>query len=933
MKILKKIFGNYSEKEIKKITPLVDKILSLEEDMKKLTDEQLKDKTIEFKERYKNGESLDDMLVEAFAVVSEASSRVLNMRPFRVQLIGGIIIHQGRIAEMKTGEGKTLVATLPIYLNAITGKGVHLITVNDYLAKTGSLIMGKLYKFLGLSVGLVVSNMNPMEKKKAYEADITYGTNNEFGFDYLRDNMAHSLDSMVQRDLNYAIVDEVDSILIDEARTPLIISGSVNKRSDIYEKANEFAKRLKARVMIEKNEKEFDEEDENFDYIIDLKAKSSALTEAGIKKAEEFFNIEDLSDPNNLAISHHINQAVRAYGIMHKDKDYIVKDNEVLIVDEFTGRLMNGRRYSDGLHQAIEAKEGVKIANESQTLATITFQNYFRLYSKLAGMTGTAKTEESEFKGIYKLDVVEIPTNKPVVRNDLNDTVYKSENGKLNAIVEDVKVSYEKGQPVLIGTATIAKSEKLSLKLKAAGIPHQVLNAKYHEQEADIVAQAGKFKSVTIATNMAGRGTDIMLGGNLEYLVKQELSKLGYTKEIIEMAMTPIHYDIDEVNEAKSKIKDIESKYKTQIEESKASVIKAGGLKIIGSERHESRRIDNQLRGRAGRQGDIGSSKFYLSFEDDLMKLFASDKVTMIANMMGLPEDTPIEMGILTSTIETAQKKIEGIHYSIRKNVLEYDDVMNKQREIIYAQRRNVLKSENVKELILNMSNSKIKEIVDMHISKVDNIDDVDLFGINTILTDIFKIENLLSKEEISNLDEEYISNLVYDKVKGVYEFKHNQLEAKDEAFKDLINSVEKGFILRTVDEKWMDHIDNISGLKDGINLRAYGQTNPLEAYKVESFDLFEEMNYKIKEDSLKAVFSIKQNTNNVNTDNDVKITNYVSDDSVMENRSKITNITTNAPKENIKQEPVKVNKEQGRNEMCSCGSGLKFKNCCLKNK
>lgn len=526
MGLLEKIFGKYSDKEIKKINPLVDKIISMEDDMKKLSDEELKNKTTEFKERYGKGESLDDMLVEAFAVVCEASSRVLNMRPYRVQLIGGIIIHQGRIAEMKTGEGKTLVAALPIYLNAISGKGVHLITVNDYLAKTGSLLMGKLYKFLGLSVGLVIAGMNPLEKKKAYDADITYGTNNEFGFDYLRDNMAHSLSGMVQRDLNFAIVDEVDSILIDEARTPLIISGTINRKSDIYLRANDFAKRLKARVLIDKDDKEYDEEDEKFDYVIDLKAKSSALTETGIKKAEEYFNIEDLSDPNNLAISHHLNQAVRAYGLMHKDKDYIVKDDQVIIVDEFTGRLMSGRRYSDGLHQAIEAKENVKIANESQTLATITFQNYFRLYSKLAGMTGTAKTEENEFKGIYKLDVIEIPTNKPVIRKDLNDSIYTTENGKLNAIVTDVKNSYAIGQPVLIGTATIAKSEKLSQRLSKAGIPHQVLNAKFHEKEADIIAQAGKFKTVTIATNMAGRGTDIMLGGNLEYLVRQELSRL-----------------------------------------------------------------------------------------------------------------------------------------------------------------------------------------------------------------------------------------------------------------------------------------------------------------------------------------------------------------------------------------------------------------------
>ncbi len=923
MGLLEKIFGKYSDKEIKKINPLVDSILGLAEDMKKLTDEELKNKTNEFRDRYKNGETLESMLVEAYAVVSEASSRVLNMRPFRVQLIGGIILHQGRIAEMKTGEGKTLVATLPIYLNAITGKGVHLITVNDYLAKTQSLFMGKLYKFLGLSVGLVVAGMNHAQKKEAYAADITYGTNNEFGFDYLRDNMAPALENMVQRDLNFAIIDEIDSILIDEARTPLIISGSVNKKSDIYEKANSFAKTLKARVIIEKNEKEFDEEDDKYDYIIDLKAKSSALTETGIKKAESYFNIEDLSDASNLAISHHINQAIRAYGLMHKDKQYIVQDGTVVIVDEFTGRLMNGRRYSDGLHQAIEAKEGVKIASESQTLATITFQNYFRLYGKLAGMTGTAKTEENEFKGIYKLDIVEIPTNNPIKRQDLNDSIYQTENAKFRAIIKDIKESYEVGQPVLVGTSTIDKSEKLSMMLKKEKIPHQVLNAKYHEQEAEIIAQAGHFKAVTIATNMAGRGTDIMLGGNLEFKVRMDLTKLGYSKEVIEMAMTPIHYDIEEVNEAKKHIPDLEKKYKTEIEESKRKVIEAGGLKIIGSQRHESRRIDNQLRGRSGRQGDVGSSKFYLSFEDDLLKLFASDRITAIAGAMGLEEDTPIELPILTATIENAQKKIEGINYTMRKNVLEYDDVMNAQREIIYKQRREVLKSESTEDFILGMTKSKINEIVELHIGPAENIDDVDIFGINTLLNDVFKIEDILAKEDISSLDEEIISESIYNKVKDSYMSKKKRIINGKEDVKSVINKVEKRFILRVVDEKWMDHIDNISGLKDGISLRAYGQTNPLEAYKMESFKLFDEMNYSIKEDSLKAVYSIKEKTTE-STNVDIKITNM----DLSSGNPKVTNVTTNAPKGPVKKEPVRVEKKLGRNDPCHCGSGKKYKHC-----
>lgn len=927
MKLLEKIFGSYSKKEISRIEPMVDKIISLSESMAKLSDSELQNKTNEFIDRLAKGETLDDILVEAFAVVSEASSRVLNQKPFRVQLIGAIILHQGRIAEMKTGEGKTLTATFPIYLNALTKKGVHLVTVNDYLAKTQSIWMGKLYKFLGLSVGLVVADMSPAEKKKAYSCDVTYGTNNEFGFDYLRDNMSMSVETMVQRELNYAIVDEIDSILIDEARTPLIISGMVNKKSDVYEKADKFAKKLKARVIIEKDDKVFDESDNEFDYIVDLKAKSVALTDSGVKKAEQYFSITDLSNVDNLSISHHINQAIRAYGLMKNEVDYIVKDGEVIIVDEFTGRLMSGRRYSDGLHQAIEAKEGVKIAFESQTLATITFQNYFRLYGKLAGMTGTAKTEEDEFKGIYKLDVVEVPTNREVQRVDLNDSVYKTEKGKFNAIVADVKESYEKGQPVLVGTVSIDKSEILSNLLKKEKIPHQVLNAKYHEKEAEIVAQAGRYKAITIATNMAGRGTDILLGGNLEHIVKSELLKEGFTREIIEMAITPINYDNEEVKKAKEKIKEIEAKHKPEIEEGRKKVIEAGGLKIIGSERHESRRIDNQLRGRSGRQGDIGASKFYISFEDDLMKLFGSDKVTALATMVGLPEDMPIEMGILTSTIEKAQKRIEGINYSIRKNVLEYDDVMNKQREIIYGQRRDVLKTDDISSMVVSMMKSKLKDIVDIYFKQADGIDEVDFFAVNTMLNDIFKMENLISREEIKTFDEEEIYNIIVNKVESEYVNKHER--AKENNTEEILQDIEKHLILRVVDEKWMDHIDNISGLKDGIGLRAYGQTNPVEAYKMESFTMFEEMADSIREDSIKVVFSIKENVNNVKIeeqDNLSKITSYENPELSVNSTS---NVTVN---KEVRKEPVRVDKTAGRNDPCPCGSGKKYKQCCGKD-
>ena len=907
MKLVEKIFGSYSKREIKKILPIVDKIEEIEKGLSSLSDEDLKNKTIEFKERLKNGETLDDILPEAYAVVAEASSRVLNMRHFRVQLIGGVILHQGRIAEMKTGEGKTLVATLPVYLNALSGKGVHVVTVNDYLAKRDSIWMGKLYRFLGLSVGLVVSGMLPNQKKEAYAADITYGTNNEFGFDYLRDNMAMSKEAMVQRELNYAIVDEIDSILIDEARTPLIISGMVDKKNDLYEKANNFAKGLKAKVIVENNDKEFDASDDEFDYIVDLKAHTAALTDTGTKKCEKYFQITSLSDVDNLTISHHVNQAIRAYGLMKKDKDYIVKDGEVIIVDEFTGRLMQGRRYSDGLHQAIEAKENVKIASESQTLATITFQNYFRLYGKLSGMTGTAKTEEDEFKGIYKLDVVEIPTNKEIKRIDLDDVVYQTQRAKYNAIVEDVKESYEIGQPVLVGTVSIDKSEIISKLLKKEKIPHQVLNAKYHEKEAEIIAQAGKYKAVTIATNMAGRGTDIMLGGNLEYLVKEELSKKGYSQDVIEMAITPISYDIDEVKKAKEEIKKIEEKLKPELNENKLKVIAAGGLKIIGSERHESRRIDNQLRGRSGRQGDVGKTRFYISLEDDLMKLFGSDRMTGIIEKLGLPEDTPIEQKMLTNVIENAQRKVEGRNFSIRKNVLEYDDVMNKQREIIYSQRREVLNSENISEIVLKLAQGKIQKIVSQYFDNAENIEAVDFESLNAVLTNLFAKENILNKEDIEVLDSEEITELLTKKITEIYEIKHK--EAEEKGINEVLNGIERHLILNVVNEKWMDHIDAISQLKDGIGLRAYGQTNPLEAYKMESFDMFEGLIDTIQEDSTKAVFSIRPKSEQEYKDNIIK-----------ENTVNLRNVSTNENGSSApKREPVKAEKKIGRNQACPC--------------
>ena len=917
MKLLEKIFGTYSSREIKRILPIVDKIEAIEEDLKKLSDDELRAKTDDFKNRLKSGETLDDILPEAFATVAEASSRVLGMRHFRVQLIGGIIIHQGRIAEMKTGEGKTLVATLPVYLNALEGKGVHVVTVNDYLAKRDSIWMGKLYNFLGLTVGLVIPNMSPDEKRKAYNSDITYGTNNEFGFDYLRDNMTMDKESMVQRELNYAIVDEIDSILIDEARTPLIISGNVNKQSDLYKQANSFARGLKARKVVEKNDKEFDETDEDYDYIVDLKAHTVALTNTGTKKAEKYFGIESLSDVSNLAISHHINQALRAYGLMTRDKDYIVRDGKVLIVDEFTGRIMDGRRYSDGLHQAIEAKEGVTIANESQTLATITFQNYFRLYHKLAGMTGTAKTEEEEFKGIYKLDIVEIPTNKPVIRKDYNDVVYKTQIAKFNAIVNEVEECYNNGQPVLVGTVSIDKSEILSNLLKKKKIPHQVLNAKFHEKEAEIIAQAGKYKAVTIATNMAGRGTDIMLGGNLEFIVRSELAKKGYTPEEIELAITPIHNDNPRVIEAKKDMKEIEDKYKPEIQKEKEKVIAAGGLRIIGSERHESRRIDNQLRGRSGRQGDPGASRFYIAMDDDLMKLFGSDKMTKVIDALGIPDDMPIEQKMLTSTIESAQKKVEGRNYTIRKNVLEYDDVMNQQREIIYSQRREVIESDNVYDIVKKLYAGIISSIVKEYFTSADSITSIDYNAVNAVLRNLFGEDNIIKQEDIKSLDEEDMTELLTQKIDDIYQMRVE--EAKKLNIEAEFNKIAKYLVLNTVNQKWMDHIDAITALKEGIGLRAYAQTNPLEAYKIESFNMFEELVKSIREESVKAVFSLKPKRKEQVVN--VKMTNNV------------TNLMTNASGEDTpKRKPVKAEKKIGRNDPCPCGSGKKYKNCCGKN-
>ena len=908
MGIFSKVFGSYSQREIKKITPLVDKVMALESDMQKLSDQELKAKTQEFKDRYKNGESLDDLLVEAFAVMREASDRVLGMKHFRVQIIGGIVLHQGRIAEMKTGEGKTLVATLPAYLNAISGDGVHVVTVNDYLAERDKDWMGKVYEFLGLSVGCILHDMDQEARQKAYNADITYGTNNEFGFDYLRDNMVIYKREMVQRPLNYCIVDEVDSILIDEARTPLIISGQGDESTDLYVRAKNFVDSLSFRVKTEEesNMERFNREfeEETVDFVIDEKQKTSTLTPNGIAKAENYFNIDNLSDIENMEISHHINQALKAKGNMKKDIDYVVDENdEIIIVDEFTGRLMYGRRYSEGLHQAIEAKEGLTVKAESKTLATITFQNYFRMYKKLAGMTGTALTEEEEFRDIYNIDVIEIPTNKPVIRKDNNDAIYKNEEAKFNAVVEEIKEAHAKGQPVLVGTISIEKSEQLSKLLKRAGIKHNVLNAKKHAQESEIVAQAGRYNAVTIATNMAGRGTDIVLGGNPGYMAKEDLKRQGYEDEILQQVDSYNETDDQEILEARKKYQELLAKYKVETDEEAKKVIEAGGLHIIGTERHESRRIDNQLRGRSGRQGDPGSTKFFISGDDDLIRLFAGDRFKATMEKINAPDDEPIEAKILTRLIESAQRKVEGNNFSIRKNVLQYDDVMNKQREVIYGERRKVLEGEDIKDDILVMIEDVISKNVDFY-NKMDhdNKRHIDFEGLEKFGINEFGFEEGFM-DSIDKKDVESIKESLKEKALAKYEEKESEFE------KDKFREVERIVLLQVVDQKWMDHIDAMDQLRKGIGLRAVGQVDPVRAYSQEGFDMFEEMNEYIKEDTVKMLFHV-QNPDNMQ-------------------RVRVAKEIETVNPDDGKQKPY-VNKEKkiGRNDPCPCGSGKKYKNC-----
>lgn len=914
------LFKTYSEKEVKRVRPIVEKINSLEPAMKELSDSELVAKTPYFKEQLKNGKTLDDILPEAFAVVREASRRVLGMRHFDVQLIGGIILHQGRIAEMKTGEGKTLVATLPVYLNALTGEGVHVITVNDYLAKRDSEWMGNLYRFLGLSVGLVIAGMNPKQKQEAYACDVTYGTNNEFGFDYLRDNMVIYKNQLVQRKLKYAIVDEIDSILIDEARTPLIISGRGAQSSNLYQKADHFVKKLQAKVIIEEDDKDYEQEEDNekYDYIVDLKAKSATLTQQGIKKAEQEFGLENFNDLENSELVHDVNQALHANGIMKKDKDYIVKDGQVLIVDEFTGRIMYGRRYNDGLHQAIEAKEHVKINDESKTLATITFQNYFRMYEKLSGMTGTAMTEESEFQEIYKLDVVEIPTNKPMIRKDNSDIIYKNEDAKFRAVIADIKEAHAKGQPVLIGTVSIDKSEKLSKLLDKEGIPHEVLNAKYHEKEAQIIAQAGKFGAVTIATNMAGRGTDIMLGGNSEYLAKQEMRKLKYTDEEIEDAAAHNETDDKAILAAREKFNELEKKFDNEIKEEKEKVIEAGGLKIIGTQRHESRRIDNQLRGRSGRQGDPGESRFYIGLDDDLMKIFGGDIVTKVYNTLGADEDMPIESRLISKAVENAQKKVEGRNFSIRKNVLQYDDVMNVQRTVIYEQRREVLDGKNLKESILKMMDSVVELIVDSHIVDGEEV------NIESIAQDI---ETNLGISDVAALKaEKFDRNALVDeliaKVHEIYASKETEFGEEN------LRELERVVMLKIVDQKWMDHIDNMDELKKGIGLRGYGQQDPVVQYRLEGTEMFDDMIEDIRMDVVKILLNIRKKEGPIERTETTKVTGASLEDTAI-----------NLVDGNISEKEGGMNKtvvnegpKVGRNDPCPCGSGKKYKNCCGKN-
>ena len=906
MGLLEKLFGDYSTKEIKRIEPLKQAVLDLEESYKELTDDELKAKTEEFKSRLETGETLDDILVEAFATCREASARVLNMRHFPVQIIGGIVLHQGRISEMRTGEGKTLVATLPAYLNALSGKGVHIVTVNDYLAKRDSEWMGKLYSFLGLKVGLIIHGMTVEEKREAYNADITYCTNNELGFDYLRDNMVIYAENRVQRGHNFAIVDEVDSILIDEARTPLIISGQGDKSTDLYIAANRFAKSLKMHKVIELNDKVSDEEQEiDGDYVVDEKARTATLTKDGVKKAEKAFNIENLNDAENMAIAHHINQAIKAHGIMKRDVDYVVKDGEVVIVDEFTGRLMFGRRYNEGLHQAIEAKEGVAVAHESKTLATITFQNFFRLYSKLSGMTGTATTEELEFREIYRLDVVTIPTNKPMIREDLGDVIYKTEKAKFNAVIDDIEEAHKKGQPVLVGTITIEKSEELSALLKRRGIKHNVLNAKHHEKEAAIVAQAGKFGAVTIATNMAGRGTDIMLGGNAEFLAKSDLIKEGFSDEIIAEATGFAETDNQDILTARKLFNEKLASYKAEIAPEAMKVREAGGLYIIGTERHESRRIDNQLRGRAGRQGDPGKSRFFVSLEDDLMRLFGGDRVTGIMNMLNFDENMPLENKMLTNSIENAQARVESRNFGIRKSVLEYDDVMTKQRELIYEQRNKVLDGENVFSNVSNMIKDCVNREVYNYLDDDVVHDNWDLDGLrgyflNWILT---KDDLKFTTNELAEISREEVADMIIGRAMEIYS------EREEMYGEELMREIERVMLLRTVDEFWMEHIDNMDELRRGIGLRAYGQHNPVVEYRNDGTDMFNDMIDLIKEETAKRVLTVV-----VRKNEEVK-------------REKVAEESTDNTSTTVRGKGV-----VSKNALCPCGSGKKYKRCCGKD-
>ncbi len=911
MGLLTKIFGTYSDHELKKIYPVADKIEALEEEYKALTDAQLQAKTAEFKERLQNGETTDDILPEAFATVREAADRVLGLRPYRVQLIGGIVLHQGRIAEMKTGEGKTLVATLPAYLNALTGQGVHIVTVNDYLAKRDSEWMGKVHRFLGLSVGLIIHDLTKAQRQAAYAADITYGTNNEMGFDYLRDNMALYASEQVQRGHHFAIVDEVDSILIDEARTPLIISGMGEKSTQLYDQAEQFAARLKKYVVTETDDKAEEDPAIDADYVVDEKAKTATLTARGIAKAEEFFGLENLSDPENSTIAHHINQAIKAHGTMKRDVDYVVKDGEIIIVDEFTGRLMFGRRYSEGLHQAIEAKEHVSVQRESKTLATITFQNYFRLYNKLSGMTGTALTEEEEFSTIYKLDIVEIPTNRPVIRIDNEDAVYKTENGKYRAVIRQIKECHEKGQPVLVGTVSIEKNELLGKLLTREGIKHNLLNAKNHEKEAEIVAQAGKFGAVTVATNMAGRGTDIMLGGNAEYLAKTDLRKAGMSDELIAEATGYAETEDEEILNARKLFAEKLRQHKEEIAGEADRVRQAGGLFIIGTERHDSRRIDNQLRGRAGRQGDPGETRFYISLEDDLMRLFGGERVTNMMERLNIDEDTPIEQKILTRAIEQAQTTVESRNFQARKSVLEYDDVMNKQREIIYDQRKQVLDGLDVKNIIMNMMNTSISHLVAKHFAENDHLDAASCRELLRQVEGLYfpKFTVRFTEEELKEKTAADVTEAFTAAAAAYYEQKEQEFTSP------VMREVERVVLLRVVDEYWMDHIDAMADLRQGIRLRAYAQTDPIIAYKKESLDMFEEMISAIQSETVRRLYSVR-----IKKDEEIK----------RERVAKATGESVGGDG-TVKKQPRRVQKI-GRNDPCPCGSGKKYKNCCGRN-